>query len=54
MKNGKRLTRSQKLLVASRRLDPNNWLVCKALPHELHLVHRHTSTTRIVKLKGAC
>ncbi|MED0673165.1 hypothetical protein P4S95_23605 [Aneurinibacillus aneurinilyticus] len=46
MKNGKRPTRKQKLAMEAVRLNPENWLVTKNLPGELHLVHRETNRER--------
>lgn len=40
MKHGKKPTRRQKQLIASLRLNPENWLVCKDTPDELVLEHR--------------
>ncbi len=48
MKNGKRPTRKQKIAIRERGLNPDNWLVSKAPPGELHLVHRYTGTKRII------
>ena len=51
LKNGKRPTRAQKLLMVQRGLDPGEWLVHKALPGELHLVHRSVDgKTKVVKV----
>lgn len=51
MKQGKRPTLRQKRLLAKHRLNPQDWYICKAVPNELHIVHRHSdTTTRIVKL----
>lgn len=49
MKQGKNPTRVQSILIKSYRFDPNNWFVIKNLPGELHLVHRHTDSQRILK-----
>lgn len=49
MKHGKNPTRSQKLLIKSKRLNPENWLVTKDMPDRLELVHRYSDkTTRII------
>ncbi|MGQ7076094.1 DUF6906 family protein, partial [Escherichia sp. SP-MK2] len=29
-------------------LHPNNWLIFKKLSNELHLVHRHTNSIRVI------
>lgn len=41
MKNGKRPNRSQKKLIAAKKLNPEDWLVCKDTPEAMELVHRH-------------
>ncbi|WNN20047.1 hypothetical protein [Bacillus phage FI_KG-Lek] len=46
MKNGKRLTKREKMHLKSYSLNPDNWLVFKKADGEMHLVHRYTSTTR--------
>ncbi|NLL20006.1 MAG: hypothetical protein GX262_13480 [Clostridia bacterium] len=48
-KSGKNPTRRQKEIIAAKRLNPQNWLVMKAPPGELHIVHRHTSATRVIR-----
>lgn len=50
MKNGKRPTRAQKLLLVKAGINPNNWLVEKNLKHEnrLHLIHRETGRVRVI------
>ncbi len=40
MKHGKKPTRRQKQDIASVRLNPDNWLVCKDTPAELTLENR--------------
>ena len=49
MKHGVKPTRSQKIFIKSKRLNPENWLVTKDTPDHLHLVHRYSDkTTRII------
>ncbi|MFD7521411.1 DUF6906 family protein [Paenibacillus chitinolyticus] len=48
MKNGKRPTRNQRFAIQQARLNPDNWFVSKNPPGQLHLIHRHTFTTRII------
>lgn len=48
MKAGKRPTRRQKEAIKWAGLNPNNWLVCKNLPDELHIVHRETQRLRVI------
>ena len=45
---GKKPTLKQKRAIAAVRLNPDNWLVEKNPPGELHLVHRFTGTKRII------
>ncbi len=51
MKNGKRPTRKEKELLASLRLNVENWLVVKHTGTEMEIVHRHTGQTRTIKLR---
>lgn len=48
MKQGKKPTRKQKLIIAAARLNPDNWLVTKNLPGKLHLEHRETGRARVI------
>lgn len=48
MKAGKRPTRRQKDAIQWAGLNPNNWLVFKNLPDEIHIVHRQTGTKRVI------
>ncbi len=50
MKNGKLPTKKQKLIIASKKLNPADWLVVKSLINELHIVHRHTDKLRVIEL----
>lgn len=52
VKQGKRPTRKQKMLMAKVGLNPNNWLVVKNIPGSLHLEHRHTGRERVLKVTG--
>lgn len=51
MKHGKKPTRSQRMFIRSKRLNPENWLVVKDTPDEMMLVHKHfdSNTRRIRK-----
>jgi hypothetical protein len=40
MKHGRKPTRSQKILIKAAGLNPEEFLVVKKLPFELHLVNR--------------
>ncbi|WP_176471822.1 DUF6906 family protein [Shouchella clausii] len=48
MKNGKKPTLAQKKLMKEAGKSPNKWFVVKALPDELHVVHRETGRQAIV------
>ncbi|MCR4442176.1 MAG: hypothetical protein QHH10_08105 [Peptococcaceae bacterium] len=52
MKNGKRPTMRQKLLMKSRRLNPDNWFVTKDTPDFMEVVHRHGNTKRNIRKGG--
>ena len=49
MKHGKKPTRRQKQDIASVRLNPENWLVCKDTPGELVGEHRTSGKVRIIR-----
>lgn len=51
MKNGKRPNKRQKMLIAAVLLCPDDWLVCKDTPTEMHIVSRYTNTLIII-VKG--
>ncbi|MGH0946371.1 DUF6906 family protein [Bacillus mycoides] len=48
MKNGKRPTKREKVHINSYNLNPDNWLIFKKVDDELHLVHRHTNSIRVI------
>lgn len=48
MKQAKKPTRAQKMIISHYHLKPENWLVQKADSEELHLVHRYTGTQRTI------
>ncbi len=48
MKNGKKLTKREKIHVKSYSLNPENWLVSKKENGQMCLVHRYTNTKRII------
>jgi len=45
---GKKPALRQKKAISAYRLNPANWLVAKAPPGELHLIHRHTGTRKVI------
>ena len=49
MKNGKNPTRKQKEIIKKARLNPDNWLVIKCPPGELHIVHRESGKARVLR-----
>ena len=51
MKNGKRPTKRQKMLIAASGKNAADWLVCKDTPTEMHVVNRYTNTLKII-VKG--
>ncbi|WP_197081228.1 DUF6906 family protein [Gordoniibacillus kamchatkensis] len=48
MKNGKRPTKAQKIIMIAAQLDPDDWLVVKNLSGEMHIVHRQTEQKKII------
>lgn len=48
-KSGKNPTRRQKEIIAAKRLNPQNWLVQKNPPGELHIIHRLSGNAKIIK-----
>ncbi|WP_197276462.1 hypothetical protein [Bacillus sp. JCM 19034] len=50
MKQGKRPTKRQKLLMEQNALNSNEWLVVKSLASELHLVHREKQDQLVIHL----
>lgn len=49
MKNGKKPTRTQRMLLQKWKLDPAVWLVTKDKPEAMEIVHRYSDkTTRII------
>ena len=42
MKNGKRLTRAQKIMLSAEGLNPENYLVVKDFPLSMTLLNRET------------
>ena len=49
MKHGKNPTRRQKQSIASVRLNPENWLVCKDTPDELVLEHKYSGHIKVIR-----
>ena len=47
---GKNPTRQQKKIMQERRLDPNEWLVLKNPPTELHIQHRETKKIKVLSI----
>ena len=49
MKHGKNPTRRQKEYIASLRLNPDNWLICKDTPDELILEHKYSGNIKMIR-----
>ncbi len=49
MKHGKNPTRRQREYIASLRLNPDNWLVCKDTPDELVLEHKYSGNIKVIR-----
>lgn len=49
MKHGKNPTRRQKEYIASLRLNPDNWLVCKDTTDELVLEHKYSGNIKVIR-----
>lgn len=49
MKHGKNPTHRQKEYIASLRLNPDNWLVCKDTPDELILEHKYSGNIKMIR-----
>jgi hypothetical protein len=50
MKNGKKPTKKQKVAIQSVNLNPDNWLITKAMSDKLHIVHRESGKERVIPL----
>ncbi|WP_186315017.1 DUF6906 family protein [Bacillus thuringiensis] len=48
MKNGKKLTKREKMHLKSYNLNPESWLVFKKVNGKMHLLHRYTNTKRTI------
>ena len=48
MKQAKRPTRAQKLMLEYYHLKPENWLVRSVTPEELYIEHRYTGKRRTI------
>ncbi|MED2753247.1 hypothetical protein P4278_27160 [Bacillus thuringiensis] len=48
MKNGKKTTKKEKMVIKSYNLNPENWLIFKKVDGDLHLIHRNTSAKRVI------
>lgn len=52
MKQLKKPTRVQKILLQKKRMKPEDWLIERDTPERLVLVHRHFNNTRRIIHKG--
>ncbi|MED3542513.1 hypothetical protein P4V63_32560 [Bacillus toyonensis] len=48
MKNGKKPTKKEKMVIKSYNLNPENWLIFKKVDGDLHLIHRNTFAKRVI------
>ncbi|WP_176546195.1 DUF6906 family protein [Bacillus toyonensis] len=48
MKSGKRPTKREKMHINSCKLNADEWLIFKKVDGDLHLVHRHTNSIRVI------
>ncbi len=48
MKNGKKLTRNQAMMLKNNGLNPDNWLIVKNLNNRMEIVHRETGNTKVI------
>lgn len=53
MKNGKRLSKQQKFVLACHGLNPSDWLISKKLPDVWVLVHRTKNQVISLRFDGA-
>jgi len=53
MKNGKRPTVAQRVLMQEKRLNSDNWLVVKDTPKSMLIVHRKSGRTRELSKEAA-
>lgn len=51
MKKLQKPTRTQKLLIKSKRMNPEDWLVERDTPEQMVIVHRHFETTKKIITK---
>ncbi len=48
VKQGRNLTRQQKIYIASFRFNPNNWLISKKEADRWLIIHRETGRSRTI------
>ena len=49
MKNGKRLTKKQKIFLKAKGLNSDNWLVCKDTTEIMVIKHKYSGKERIIR-----
>lgn len=52
MKAGKKPTRSQRIFIKGKRLNPENWYVERDTPEMMVLIHRHFDNKKRIIPKG--
>ena len=53
MKQLTKPTRSQRIFIKSKRLNPDNWLIERDTPEQMVLVHKHFDNKKRIIKKGA-
>ena len=51
--HGKRPTKKQRIFLKSKKLNDENWLVCKDTPKEMMIKHRLSGKCRTIRKGGA-
>ena len=49
MKNGKNLTKKQKIYLQKRNLNPQNWFVVKNTPTQMEILHKTSGRLKILR-----
>ena len=49
MKNGKNLTKKQKMFLQTKKLNPQNWLIVKNTADAMEILHKTSRKIKIIK-----